>query len=616
MNSRIYLRIETGLIGIVFGLGLWMMPIGEAQAGYASIVIDAQTGHVLHEVNPDTRNHPASLTKMMTLYMVFDALRQGKLSLNSHLPVSKYAASMVPTKLGLKPGGQIQVKHAILALVTKSANDAAVVLAEALGGTESGFADKMTARARRLGMDRTRFRNASGLTHSSQLSTARDMATLALALIRDFPREYRYFSTREFSYRGHRYTNHNKLLDAYRGTDGIKTGYTRAAGYNLVASARRDGRRLVAVVFGGKSSRARNQDVMALLDRGFGPTTRLASRSRTRPLTVRDTVTVLDAPKTQLGSATPGYTRKRYRIAPTQSSRRPSKFASGAGIGPSILTHPPTKPAPAATPSPNPFHSLTDSDTPITPGQISLPRGNPKPVPISRFQAKAPAAIEHRSKPIRGRSFAAIEERSRLIPTTPAPLIIPQLPTTNSNVVALAEPNPPKVPTILEQPRPQPRIQAVPSETHAIKPLPKPQTLVPKPTRAQPTPAPAQAPVPVAKRPRPERPDVRDAQPTPSLLTRPQIGAFGVQVGAFKSFDTAQQAAERAVTRLPNLLSNARVWIAQGQANQQSVYLARLIGLTKSRADSACQQLKNMDIDCMSVKIGNRRRTNPLAAAY
>ena len=240
-----------------------------AQARYASIVVDADTGQVLHAVNADTRNYPASLTKMMTLYMVFDALENGKLRLDQQLPVSKRAAGMPPSKIGLKRGETISVRNAILALVTKSANDVAVVVAEALAGKETTFAQVMTKRARSLGMSRTTFRNASGLPNRGQKSTARDMSRLAKALMSDFPQHYHFFAVSKFSYKGRTYRSHNKLLRSYKGTDGIKTGYIRASGFNLVSSVERQNRRIIAVVFGGKTSKSRDRHMVKLLDRGF-----------------------------------------------------------------------------------------------------------------------------------------------------------------------------------------------------------------------------------------------------------------------------------------------------------------------------------------------------------
>jgi D-alanyl-D-alanine carboxypeptidase len=234
-----------------------------------SIVIDAESGRVLSEMNADAITYPASLTKMMTLYLTFEALNAGRLRLDQYLPVSTEAASKSPTKLHLVPGDSVQVHDLILGIVTKSANDAAAVLAEGLAGSEPTFADRMTAKARQLGMTNTIYRNASGLPDPEQRTTARDVAQLALALYHDFPREYRYFATREFFFRGRVILTHNHLLDWYEGADGIKTGYIGASGFNLAASAVRNGHRLIGVVMGGASAGTRDREMAGLLDQGF-----------------------------------------------------------------------------------------------------------------------------------------------------------------------------------------------------------------------------------------------------------------------------------------------------------------------------------------------------------
>ena len=238
-------------------------------AKYASLVIDAKTGRVIHEVNADTRNYPASLTKMMTLYLVFGALENKSWTLDTKLYVSNQAAQQPASKLDLRKGQNITVENAILALITKSANDVATVIAENFSGSERNFALKMTAMARKLGMRRTTFRNASGLPHRGQLSTARDMGILARALILHYPIHYQYFSIDRFNYRGANYKNHNKLLHTYNGVDGIKTGYIRASGFNLVASASVKGHRIIGVIFGGNSSHSRNSMMTKLLNLGF-----------------------------------------------------------------------------------------------------------------------------------------------------------------------------------------------------------------------------------------------------------------------------------------------------------------------------------------------------------
>jgi D-alanyl-D-alanine carboxypeptidase len=265
-------RLLLGLVALALIAGLAPAPAEARQEAF--ILLDHETGGVLDARNADEPAFPASLTKMMTLYLTFRALDAGQITLDSRLKVSKRASAMPPTKLGLKPGSSIKVEDAILGLVTKSANDAASVLAEGLGGSEERFALLMTRAARELGMSRTVFRNASGLPDGQQRTTARDLARLATRLIADHPQRYDYFSRRSFTYAGRTHGNHNRLLASYRGMDGLKTGYTRASGFNLAASAVRGGRRLVAVVLGGPTARARDAQMADLLDVGFDRLTR------------------------------------------------------------------------------------------------------------------------------------------------------------------------------------------------------------------------------------------------------------------------------------------------------------------------------------------------------
>lgn len=239
---------------------------------YTSIVIDAETGKVVSEQNADAPNYPASLTKMMTLYLLFEALDKGRINLDTPLPVSAYAAGQEPTKLGLQPGETVSVHDAILGLVTRSANDAAVVIAEGLAGSEDAFAQRMTAKAHAMGMTNTTFRNASGLPDPGQMTTARDLSKLARALYHDFPEDYRYFATEKFVFRGRVVTTHNHLMQHFAGMDGIKTGYIRAAGFNLAASAVRDGHRLIGVVMGGRSAPSRDLIMASLLNTAFADT--------------------------------------------------------------------------------------------------------------------------------------------------------------------------------------------------------------------------------------------------------------------------------------------------------------------------------------------------------
>ena len=265
--SRLAALILASCLPAIIPLAHARAQIGSAR--YSSIIVDADTGDVLEAANPDAPRHPASLAKLMTLYMVFEALRDRRISLDELVPVSAHAASMEPSKLGLLPSTRITVEQAILGLVTKSANDAASALGEMLGGSEDRFAAMMTLRARALGMSHTTFTNASGLPDPDEWSTARDLAILARRLIQDFPGNYHYFSTHSFMFAGRAVFNHDRMLAAYPGADGMKTGYTEASGHNLVTSALRSGVRLIGVVLGAASNPERDAHMAALLNAGF-----------------------------------------------------------------------------------------------------------------------------------------------------------------------------------------------------------------------------------------------------------------------------------------------------------------------------------------------------------
>lgn len=249
----------------VLSAGLPLIVANATAAPNAAIVVDAKSGKVLYSSHADAKRHPASLTKMMTLYMLFEAIDTGKTSLKTKIKVSSQCAGQAPSKLGFKAGQTISARDAILALVTKSANDVACAIGEYVGGSRTAFARKMTARARSLGMTKTVFRNASGLPNSAQVTTARDMALLGRALQDHFPKHYKYFATRSFKWKGRTYGNHNRLLGRVDGVDGIKTGFTRASGFNLVSNVKSRNRHIVAVVIGGDSGKARDQRMASLI---------------------------------------------------------------------------------------------------------------------------------------------------------------------------------------------------------------------------------------------------------------------------------------------------------------------------------------------------------------
>lgn len=243
-------------------------PVGE-ESKYSAIVVDANSGEVLYAKRADSPRYPASITKVMTLYLTFEAMAQGKLTADEEIFVSQHAASQGPTKLGLRAGSTIRVDDAIRAIAVESANDMAVAMAERVGGSEGRFAALMTLKAQELGMDNTRYVNANGLPDSRQISTARDIAVLSRAIVRDYPQYYAYFGVKQFTYRGQVINNHNHLLVQMAGVDGLKTGFTSASGYNLAASGVRDGHRLIAVVLGGSSNGSRDAHVKDLLETGF-----------------------------------------------------------------------------------------------------------------------------------------------------------------------------------------------------------------------------------------------------------------------------------------------------------------------------------------------------------
>jgi len=270
----------------------------------SAIVVDMNSGSILYSQSADLPRYPASLTKMMTLYVLFGYLRAGKVTPTSELVVTPHAASQAPTKLGLKPGATISTTDAVKALVTQSANDAAVTIAENLAGTEENFARVMTDTARSIGMNATTFRNASGLPNEDQITTARDMATLAAHLIHDYPEYYGVFETRYFTFNGRKYRNHNKLLFGYQGCDGIKTGYTKASGFNLTASVHRGNKHLVAVVLGGKTGGQRDAAMRSVLDRHF------AKATDTKPTPAQLLASLVPAP------SPPAVQKPAYTLAP------------------------------------------------------------------------------------------------------------------------------------------------------------------------------------------------------------------------------------------------------------------------------------------------------------
>lgn len=349
--GRDVVRSLSFIGGIAVAAGLVCAPVFASEVPaplggpiYEAIVLDAETGQVLRELNPDATTYPASLTKMMTLYLTFEALNSGKVRLDQYFPVSAAAAAHAPSKLGLEPGDSVTVRDLILGIVTKSANDAAAVLAEGLGGTEANFAAMMTQKAHQLGMVHTFYHNASGLPDPGQLTTARDIARLALALLHDFPREYRYFSVRQFEFEGRTVDSHDHLLEWYDGADGIKTGYTVASGFNLATSAVRNGHRLVGVIMGGSTPRVRDEEMARLLDLGF------ADLANQAPVVAQNR-----PPAAPVVAAPPQAPVAPAQVAAAQPPKPAPSFAAlaGASLAAPAAAAPPVPPNPRPEPQPS-----------------------------------------------------------------------------------------------------------------------------------------------------------------------------------------------------------------------------------------------------------------------
>lgn len=400
------------------------------QPSYSSIVVDANSGAVMQATNADAPRHPASLTKIMTLYLLFERLEQGKIKLTTELPVSPHAATQAPSKLGLKPGESIRVETAIRAIVTKSANDVAAIIAEALGGDEPGFAKLMTAKARALGMTQTVYRNASGLPDDQQITTARDQAILGRAIHDRFPSYYHYFATQTFEYRGHAIRNHNHLLGTVDGVDGIKTGYIHDSGFNIVTSVRRANRYIIAVVFGGRSAQARDARVRSLIDNNIN----IAAVKRTAPPVVEgwETAQARKDPKDvdRTGSAP-------VRVASvTRSASDAPQPGSTDPIKPNavktVTVHPGNMETAALSPLPSDSRQLVPAPAPANPASI---------ITVATVKNEPPPAVQSSISPA---------------PVPQPPVTKPEVPETPAKLASIAPSVP--IPTPTPEPSAKPRV--------------------------------------------------------------------------------------------------------------------------------------------------------------
>ena len=384
-------RIQPARYGLFLFAALWvlvLLPLSAIAAPYAAYVIDARTGKEIHAENADTRLHPASLTKMMTLYIAFQAVERGEISLDTQVTISKNAASEPPSKLGMRPGQKIALRYLIRAAAVKSANDAATAIGEAIGGSEAAFARRMNRTAKQLGMTRTTFKNMHGLTESGHLSTARDMTRMGRHLLYDYPQYYNLFSriTADAGVRKVSHTN-RRFLGSYKGADGIKTGYTRAAGFNLTASAERGNERIIVTVFGGKSTASRNAKVAELMDLGFRRAPSSAPLRKPVPPVYADVETAPGAAGKTIRLVGAVTTSKRPQLRPrsdvvvvaTAAAPEATSVVSNSDITAALreaVETPPTPPAAAPTPEAN------EAEVVIAAAKAS-PRPEPRPKDVT-----------------------------------------------------------------------------------------------------------------------------------------------------------------------------------------------------------------------------------------
>ncbi|EHR03910.1 MULTISPECIES: D-alanyl-D-alanine carboxypeptidase [unclassified Bradyrhizobium] len=554
---------------------------------FASIIVDGNSGSVLQATSPDGIRHPASLTKIMTLYLLFERLESGKMKLDTEMPVSQHAADQDPTKLNLRAGQTIRVEDAIKGLVTRSANDAAVVIAEAIGGDEDDFAQMMTRKARSLGMSRTVYRNANGLPNDEQVTTARDQATLGRAIQERFPRYYRYFATSTFNWRGQSIRNHNHLLGNVEGVDGIKTGYTRASGFNLVTSMRRGNRHLIGVVLGGRSGGSRDAIMRNLLAENLD---KAATTHTVAAVTERSgsdaAVEVADASDTPARSAP----QVQAAAAPAPEAA-PSRLAARLStLAAATAAVPPAQPRYEANrPEVRPTESKIEP-APLTNGVISsqplsiIPGSSEpmKPVRVKTVQVKAGAVKVASAAPaqIAPQVTSTIASRSDVAETSGA-------------VVARADLiNKPEVASQPEAPRAEiartelPRQPAGFGTGNGILGV-----------------LPAAAPAPAAAKLASADPALQPIQM--SATTKPVATHSGwiVQVGALESENEAQQRIDAARSSARGLLSKADPFTEPVVAkDNRKLYRARFAGLDRDQAEAVCRTLKRADISCMTVR--------------
>ncbi|RYX94929.1 MAG: peptidase M15 [Bradyrhizobiaceae bacterium] len=543
---------------------------------FATIMVDGNSGAVLQATNPDALRHPASLTKIMTLYMLFEKLEQGKLSLDSEMDVSQHASMQSPTKLGLRPGQTLRVEDAIKGLVTRSANDAAVVIAEAIAGDEDDFAKAMTRKARALGMSRTVYRNASGLPDDAQVTTARDQSVLGRAIQDRFPRYYRYFATASFNFRGKNIRNHNRLIGSVEGVDGIKTGYTRASGFNLVSSMKRGNRHLVGVVLGGRSGGSRDAAMRTLLadnlDKGATRRTVAAITERS-PADAATEVAEVEA-----------------KSRPTETKQMNGAIQVASAAPPSVEPEPAAAPARPAAAAAIPNRSFLAAATAAVP---------PAPVPNARksepalnsgvIQSEAISTIPGAAEPMKPVRVRTVQVKSGQYRVASAG---GETPVATSSVAAQEIRSPETTNSLYarsEMPR-QPAGHGTGNGILGVLPASGAAQGGTTMAYAAPASVPAPSPAPQA------------VQQAGSIKPAATHSGWIIQVGALGSEGEAKTRLDAARESARNALGKADPFTETVGNGSRKLYRARFAGLDRDQAEAACKTLKRSDIPCITIK--------------
>jgi D-alanyl-D-alanine carboxypeptidase len=598
-------------------------------------VLDANTGAVLYQDDADERRHPASLTKMMTLYLAFETIEQGRMSMSSPIVISENAASAAPSKLDLDPGDTITVREAILALVTKSANDIAVALAEKIGGTESNFVRLMNAKARELGMAKTNFENPSGLPDPNQVTSARDMVTLGLSLQDHFPQHYTLFATRTFKHAGKSHRNHNTLMNNFSGIDGIKTGYTRASGFNLVSSVKRSGRHVVAAVFGGSSAASRNSEMRTLLTRALTKASAVKTR-KVRPAPGALMAQLKSEPKRAERPAKP----KPAQVAQVQIAQ--AKVAE-----PAPATAPEGRPAPPVQRDPEP----TPAAAPDVVDTVETPEPAAAPAPIAVAKVRKIMVAPRQAKPASPAETTDMEASSAETdaPGTLLPDVRETIVAKTSNGLSMAsadaaegqasmlgardvaaggrtetpddtaaaEPEPSVILAAVKEPVTEP-VREIASASAANGIAARPVASMKKPasppakittaslrTTLKPSAAAeAEAPRPVLRGAPPSSLEAQHAALASGKPARVAElvpaggGRFEIQIGAYNSVAEAQRALDAVHARAGGVVANHASVTQPVSKDGRQIYRARFRGFDATTAANACGALRKQSFDC------------------